>query len=175
MDSYDWVSRKFEFDLPVWMFPSTVERVRGGPARAEDIVQGLNNDLLLVQINGEWSIQENIGHLLDLEALWAKRLDELIAGAPQLTGWDGSNQATYEAEHNTNSIENILSSFRRARGALVEKLDALEDALVERSALHPRLQTPVRMLDLIYFVAEHDDHHFAEISRLKKVMALLEN
>ncbi len=27
------------------------------------------------------------------------------------------------------------------------------------SARHPRLMQPMRMIDLLYFVAEHDDHH----------------
>ncbi|MEM7336630.1 MAG: DinB family protein [Chloroflexota bacterium] len=170
MKSYDWVEREFKFDLPAGMFSSTVERARGGPAHAEDIVRDLPTEVLITQHDDEWSIQENIGHLLDLEALWMKRLDELMAGAAQLTSWDGTNQATFEAEHNTNSITDILSSFRRARFTLVKKLDWLDAPIVERSALHPRLQIPIRTIDLVYFIAEHDDYHFAEITRLKRAL-----
>jgi hypothetical protein len=28
----------------------------------------------------------------------------------------------------------------------------------------------MRLLDLIFFVAEHDDHHLAQITRLKRIM-----
>jgi hypothetical protein len=30
-------------------------------------------------------------------------------------------------------------------------------------------QPLMRVLDLIFFVAEHDDHHLAQIARLKKL------
>jgi hypothetical protein len=29
--------------------------------------------------------------------------------------------------------------------------------------LHPRLKQPMRLVDHLYFVAEHDDHHLARI------------
>ena len=31
------------------------------------------------------------------------------------------------------------------------------------SRLHPRLKQPMRLVDHLYFVAEHDDHHLAKI------------
>lgn len=56
------------------------------------------------------------------------------------------------------------------RARWVRRLDELEDALVERTALHPRLEQPMRVLDHVVFVAEHDDHHLAEVTRLKRTM-----
>lgn len=37
---------------------------------------------------------------------------------------------------------------------------------LEPTGLHPRLKTPMRMIDLANFVAEHDDHHLASIREL---------
>lgn len=150
------------------MFPSTVERVRGTPARVEVLVHGLSHAILTRRLGSDWSIQEQIGHLLDLESLWATRLDELIAGAEHVTAWAGNNQATYDANHNANGLDDILNQFRAVRGSFVDELDMLDDTLIERSALHPRLLTPIRIVDLAYFIAEHDDFHLAEITRLKK-------
>jgi hypothetical protein len=48
---------------------------------------------------------------------------------------------------------------------LVRKLDALREEEVGISAVHPRLQTSIRIIDWIYFVAEHDDHHLATARR----------
>jgi hypothetical protein len=42
----------------------------------------------------------------------------------------------------------------------VEKIDP---AIFARASLHPRLKTPMRLVDHLYFVAEHDDHHLAHI------------
>jgi len=49
---------------------------------------------------------------------------------------------------------------------MVSQLEAADQADWVRSALHPRLKTPMRLLDLAFFVAEHDDHHLATISEL---------
>lgn len=170
-ERYIWVERKFQFELPAWMFPNTVERVRGGPARVEETVSGLSEKVLTSRIAERWSIQEQIGHLFDLESLWARRLDELVEGASHLTAWEETNRATYQADHNKNDLSVLLKQFRAARSAFVERLDELDDSLIERVALHPRLQTPMRTIDLVYFVAEHDDHHLADISRLKRHFA----
>jgi hypothetical protein len=45
----------------------------------------------------------------------------------------------------------------------VEELDA---SLFTRAIPHPRLKTPMRLVDHLYFVAEHDDHHLARIWEL---------
>ena len=34
------------------------------------------------------------------------------------------------------------------------------------TARHPRLKKEMRVLDLAFFIAEHDDHHLARISEL---------
>ena len=66
MPRWPWVERKFNFDFPPEKFPDLLERVRGTPARVEDIVRGLPRDVLTRTDGPGWSIQQNIGHLTDL-------------------------------------------------------------------------------------------------------------
>lgn len=61
-----------------------IERVRGTPARLEDRVQAIAQRILTRRDGERWSIQENAGHLLDLELLFSQRLDEYLAGAAVL-------------------------------------------------------------------------------------------
>jgi hypothetical protein len=51
----------------------------------------------------------------------------------------------------------------------VARLDSYNEAFVARTALHPRLQQNIRVVDLAFFIAEHDDHHLARISELKRL------
>ena len=165
-----WIERKFSFDfLPVWMYPNVVERVRGTPARLEDLVRSTSPGSLTRRENDKWSIQEQAGHLLDLEPLGMNRLDDFEAGSDKLRAADMENRRTHEADHNSNKIENILSAFRAERMEFVRRLDAYDEAFVQRVALHPRLQMKIRVLDLAYFIAEHDDHHLARISELIRI------
>jgi hypothetical protein len=46
-------------------------------------------------------------------------------------------------------------------------IENIGEEIIFKSALHPRLKTPMRTMDLFLFVAEHDDHHLATISSIE--------
>ena len=161
-----WFERTFEFNLPALMFPNVVERLRGTPARVEDLTNKLNKNILIQPDGDAWSIQEHVGHLLDLEPLWRGRIDDYVSGKERLRDADLTNTKTNSANHNEDELGNILADFRHQRGRMIHQLDALDLAAASLSAIHPRLEQPMRLLDLIFFIAEHDDHHLATISRL---------
>jgi uncharacterized damage-inducible protein DinB len=161
-----WFERQFTLDLPLWMYPNVVERVRGTPARLEDRLLSLPRELLTKRTDGSWSIQEQAGHLLDLGTLDLGRLDDYEAGLETLRPADPGNRKTHEADHNANSIERILAEFRAERVEFARRLDEYDAEFTARTALHPRLQLPMRVIDLVFFIAEHDDHHLARITDL---------
>jgi hypothetical protein len=161
-----WLDRQFPTDLPSELLPYVVERLRGTPIRVNDRVLSLSRELLVHRDGDSWSIQENIGHLLDVENLWHGRLDDFAVNLEVLRPADLENQRTFEADHNSRSLDVILSGFREARMTLVERLEFLEDAAGSKTALHPRLNSHMKIVDLMYFAAEHDDHHLARISEL---------
>jgi len=171
IDRTEWIKRQFAFELPLGMYGNVVERVRGTPARLEDLTRGLPREVLTRRDGDKWSIQEQAGHLLDLEGLGKDRLDDFEAQREALVAADMTNQKTHEADHNGNSIEYILNDFRKERMAFVARLDSYDEAFVSRTALHPRLKTQIRVIDLVFFIAEHDDHHLARISELKQKFA----
>ncbi|HEY0100095.1 MAG TPA: DinB family protein [Pyrinomonadaceae bacterium] len=164
-----WFERRFTLDLPLWMYPNVLERVRGTPARLEDRLLSLPRELLTKRTANNWSIQEQAGHLLDLGTLDLGRLDDYEARLETLRPADRENRKTHEADHNADSIERILAEFRAERAEFVRRLDEYDEAFIARTALHPRLNLPMRLIDLIYFIAEHDDHHLARITDLMKV------
>ena len=161
-----WFERKFDFSFPVELYAEIIERLRGTPGRIEERVRDVPPALLTRRDGDKWSIQENIGHLLDLDELFAGRFEDYERGLEKLRAADLLNQKTHQAQHNSRPVEEILREFRRARLALVARLESQPPEYFLRTALHPRLNTPMRVTDLLYFVAEHDDHHLARISEL---------
>ena len=158
-----WFERKFDFNFPAGHYPNLCIRLRGAPARLEEIAQGAK---LTGKPGGKWSAQEHAGHLLDMEPLWLARVQDFLGEGAILTPADLTNRTTHEANHNAKDIREILASFRNARTALVDRLDRLEPGRFTRSLIHPRLNQPMRLIDHLYFVAEHDDHHLAAIYSL---------
>jgi len=163
-----WFERKFRFDFPAEIYPTLRVRLRGAPARLEELTRGLSREQLTRKPEGKWSIQENAGHLVDLEPLWQARLDNFLAGAEILAPADLTNRATHEARHNDRPLEEILAGFRRARLSFVDRLEGLRPADFARLSRHPRLNQPMRLVDSLYFLAEHDDHHLARIWELAR-------
>jgi uncharacterized damage-inducible protein DinB len=166
--SLHWTDRHFTFDLPENLFPVVIERLRGTPARIEDKVRGLSPTLLTRRDGHAWSIQEHIGHLLDLDELHAGRLDDFLAGAEVLRAADMTNRQTHEANHNRRPIADLLQAFRHERERFVARLDAWDEGLIGLTALHPRLNQPMRVIDMAFFTAEHDDHHLARMTELAR-------
>ena len=158
-----WFERKFQFTLPADQLPYICVRLRGAPARLEEMSRAASRDALVRKLDGKWSAQEHAGHMLDLEPLWMARIDDLLAGGEILTTADLTNRKTHEANHNSRAIAEILAEFRAARLRLLDRVESFEHALYARAMLHPRLRQPIRLVDHLYFVAEHDDHHLAKI------------
>jgi uncharacterized damage-inducible protein DinB len=161
-----WFERNFEFSFPVELHPNLLTRLRGTPARVEEVLRGRSHELLIEKPQEKWSAQEHAGHLLDLEPLWLARVGDYVAGSAQLSAADLKNRKTDEANHNARSLERILAEFRAARAKLLKRVDELDASLLNRAIPHPRLKTPIRLVDHLYFVAEHDDHHLARIWEL---------
>jgi uncharacterized damage-inducible protein DinB len=163
-----WFDRSFDFTIPTSRFPSVLERIRGTPARLGERTRGVAAAVLTRRPDDRWSVQENVGHMLDLEPLWLRRAEQLFAGESELMPTDLMNRRTHEANHNERRLADLLAEFRSARGQFAELLQTADDSVLARSALHPRLRTPMRLIDLALFVAEHDDHHLATIAALSK-------
>jgi uncharacterized damage-inducible protein DinB len=163
-----WTDRHFAFNLPEELFPVVAERLRGTPARIEDKLRGLSPALLSRRDGGAWSIQEHVGHLLDLDELHDGRLDDFLAGATILRPADMGNRKTHEANHNERPIADLLAAFRRERERFVARLDNWDPSLISLTALHPRLNQPMRVIDMAFFTAEHDDHHLARMTGLAR-------
>jgi uncharacterized damage-inducible protein DinB len=161
-----WFERTFRFEFPVSVYPALRVRLLGTPARLEELTSGVAGEAVRRKPDEKWSAQENAGHLLDLEPLWSARIDDFLAGRETLTAADLTNRSTHEGRHNERALEDILRAFRAARHALIARLRGQDPALFARTAVHPRLQAPMRLVDHLFFVAEHDDHHLARIAEL---------
>lgn len=161
-----WFEREFPWVITAEMFPNVLERFRGTPARLAERVAELPHEWLTRRDGEDWSIQEHVGHVWDLSALDAARLDDFRARRATLTAADLTNRKTHVADHHAQPLDSLLASFRAERLALIAQLEQLDDATLAHTALHPRLNVPMNVAAWLFFMGEHDDHHLAEIGYL---------
>lgn len=166
MKRTNWFDRKFPKIEDNGLMPTLIERLAGTPARIRAMVGRKPARLLENKPENRWSIKEEIGHLSDLEPLWFGRMQDFKNRKPEMQAADLTNRTTHEANHNAVEINKLIRNFQRQRGKFVRQLLALDDVTLLHECLHPRLKTPMRAVDLAYFVAEHDDHHLAAIREI---------
>lgn len=167
MKQIKWFERKFDFSFKQNIFPSIIERLDATPLLLKNKVKNISGKHLTIKDNGKWSIQENIGHLIDLEPIWQGRLKDILNGEVEMRSVDLENKKTDLALHNDKNINDLLDEFFNIRALTIKELSNLTEKDVYKQALHPRLKTPMRIMDLFLFVAEHDGHHLSRISELK--------
>jgi uncharacterized damage-inducible protein DinB len=170
MKQVKWFDRRFNFDFEQNIFPSILERLSDAPLRLENKCNSILPAILKDRIDNTWSIQENVGHLIDLEPLWQGRFEDIKSGKLELRLTDLQNTKTDLANHNDTPLNELLHNFRAVRKQTIRLIENIDEAMVFKSALHPRLKTPMRTMDLFLFVAEHDDHHLARITEIAKIL-----
>ena len=169
MNRLKWIDRSFNFNYPVELYPEIIERVRGASARLDEYLKSAPAEILTRRDDGHWSIQENAGHLFDLDALTLERIEQYVAGVDVLHAADITNKATKAANYNSVSAAEIARRFRERRNQVVTRLESLDPEMFARSAIHPRLNIPMRLVDFVFFEAEHDDYHLARMNELLKL------
>jgi uncharacterized damage-inducible protein DinB len=160
-----WIQRQFNFDFPVGLFPVIFSRLEGTVFRLHSLLVNADEKACSVNTDG-WSVKEHVGHLYDLEELWWKRLEDFRENKAVLTAADMNNQKTKEAKHNEKTLEELLRMFTIERQRMLEMVYEFDHIMLSRTSLHPRLNQPMRVVDSLFFVAEHDDHDIAIVSNL---------
>lgn len=160
-----WFERTFNFDFPVTVFPVVFSRLEGTLFRLQCILMNADEEACSRNTDG-WSVKEHLGHLSDLEELWWKRLQDFLDRKEMLTAADLANTKTAEAGHNEKTLERLMQRFIAERQRILETVYDFDRGTLGLLSVHPRLNQPMRLLDSLYFVAEHDDHHVAKISGL---------
>ncbi len=149
---WPWLERTFAFDFPAEKLPGIAERLSGTTARLAAIMAGTTRDELTRRDSDLWSIQENVGHLADLEPLWFGRLQNVVNRSEFRRDAELTNRGTHDANHHQYDFRDIMQRFEQRQRQLIESVEGLNQ--------------PPRVVDPCHFVAGHDDDHLARIRYL---------
>ena len=161
-----WAQRKLVFAHQPWMLVDFTERLRGALPRVDALLLGVDDGRAHRQLEGKWSIAQNIGHLSDVEELWQQRLEDLRTGKKTYSPAVAARFQELASRHQERPVEETVAEFKRRRSLLIEALEQASPELQKASAFHERLQVPMRLVDCAQFYAEHDDHHLLRIRSL---------
>jgi hypothetical protein len=138
------------------------------PKEIAAAVSGLAHDVLRYKpAPDKWSILEILGHLADIEIVYAYRLRQMLADEkPVIAPMDQDAWA-----RNLNYMEipapELLAVYGLNRHHNLRLLRRLQLGDLGKSAFHPERQQDVKVEQVIEMMAKHGVNHLAQIERLK--------
>jgi len=133
----------------------------------EAIFSGLSDEQAAYRIDGregEWSLQEAAGHLLDTQELIAQRVQLFLEHeSPNLNAkamWQSVEAARWSAA-------DIVSKFRLSREAMLIRLRSAPADCWRRSGRHVEFG-PVTLQQQCTYFAKHEHWHMAQMTRIRQ-------
>jgi uncharacterized damage-inducible protein DinB len=149
-----------------------LEAAEKSPKQIAAAVSGLPDKTLRYKPSPDkWCILEVLGHLADIEVVYAYRMRQMLADKkPAIAPMDGDDWARNLGYTETPPAE-LVALYGLNRHANLRLLRRLKPADLAKSAFHPELQREVTVAEMIEKMSGHGAGHLQQIERLKKESA----
>lgn len=116
----------------------------------------------------KWCILEILGHLADIEVMYAYRIRQMLADKkPVIAAIDQDDWARHLGYMECAPAE-MVALYGLNRHANLQLLRRLKPGDLEKSAHHPELRSDVTVADYVEKMGIHGANHLEQIERLKK-------
>jgi hypothetical protein len=141
------------------------------PKQVAAAVSGLAEKVLRYKpAPDKWCILEILGHLADVEIVYAYRLRQMLADKkPVIAPMDQNDWARNLGYLETPAPE-LIALYGLNRHANLRLLQRLKPGDLEKSAFHPETKKDFTVAELVERLGTHGASHLAQIERLKKAV-----
>lgn len=141
------------------------------PVLLETLLRDLPQGLLHWKPSAErWSIAEVVGHLADIEQVYADRTRRMVTEeAPTLEKFDPTSTVV-TGDYTRGTAGKNLAAFLKARRATIVLLRSIPPESGERTATHAELGT-ITLGQMLNEWASHDLGHLRQIAELYRARA----
>jgi hypothetical protein len=146
-----------------------IEEAEKSPKQIAVAVAGVSDRVLRYKPAPEkWSILEILGHLVDMETLYAYRMRQMLADEnPAIAPIDQDAWARNLGYLQSNPME-LVALFGLNRHANLQLVRRLNPSDLEKSAYHPELKRPVTVAEMVEKMVIHGPNHLQQIEKLKR-------
>ena len=116
----------------------------------------------------KWCILEILGHLADMEILYAYRIRQMLADKDPVIAPIDQVAWAKNLGYLESSPPELVALYGLNRHANVRLLRRLKAEDLQKSARHPELDYRVTVTDYVKMMAKHGPNHLEQIERLKK-------
>ena len=117
----------------------------------------------------KWCILEIMGHLADIEIVYAYRIRQMLADEkPVIAPMDQDAWARNLGYMQSTAAE-LMATYGLNRHANLQLLRRVKAEDLQKSAFHPELKREMTLAEIVERMGSHGEEHLAQIERLKQV------
>lgn len=116
----------------------------------------------------KWCILEILGHLVDMEVMYAYRMRQMLADKKPVIAPIDQNDWAKNLNYMEESPAELVALYGLNRYHNLQLLRRMRPGDLEKSAYHPERQRDVTVAEYIGMMGGHGANHLEQIERLKK-------
>lgn len=141
-----------------------LEALAAFPAALRQQVAGLSDEQLRYRpAAGEWSIVEIIGHLIDVEALYVRRIGQMISAENPILERIDQEALVEQRDYQSKQAAQLLATFAEQRAAALDEVRYIRPANLARTGVH-YLRGQVTIAELLGVWSDHDQNHLRQVA-----------
>jgi uncharacterized damage-inducible protein DinB len=149
-----------------------LEAAEKSPKQIAAAVSGLPDKALRYKpAPDKWCILEVLGHLADMEVMYAYRIRQMLADKKPVIAPIDQNDWAKNLGYTETPPAELVALYGLNRHANLRLLQRLKPSDLEKSAYHPELRTNVTVAEYVEKMGRHGASHLEQIERLKKEAA----
>jgi len=111
----------------------------------------------------EWSVLENIGHLIEIDPLYVDRIDRILSEERPVFAPFDPDAGVRAADYQHKSLAELLATYVTQRQATIDGLSTIEPDELTRVGIHAKFGE-VSVARLVELLAGHDEIHYTQIT-----------
>ena len=149
-----------------------IEAAEKSPKQIAIAVSGLPDKVMRYKPSPDkWCILEILGHLTDIEIVYAYRLRQLLADSKPVIAAMDQDQWARNLGYMDVPAPELIALYGLNRHHNLRLLRRMKPDDLAKSAYHPELKRNVTVAEMVEQVADHGVNHLDQIERLKKQAA----
>jgi uncharacterized damage-inducible protein DinB len=146
-----------------------LDTAENSPRQIAAAVSGLTEKTLRYKpAPDKWCILEILGHLADMEVLYAYRIRQMLADKDPVIAPIDQDAWAKNLGYLESSSPELVALYGLNRHANVRLLRRLKAEDLKKSARHPELDHRVTVADYVQMMSKHGPNHVEQIEKLKR-------
>jgi len=146
-----------------------LEAAEKSPKQIAAAVSGLPEKVLRHKpAPDKWCIHEILGHLADVEIVYAYRLRQMLADSEPVIAPMDQNEWARKLGYMETPPAELIALYGLNRHANLRLLQRMKPGDLEKSAFHPETKKDFTVAELVERMSTHGASHLAQIEKLKK-------